>query len=150
MRALRIQGGNFVFTFDRPVYARVTVDVSDQKDPKKIRKQHFDTASANHSIELFFTASEMFVGDYPTAQQESFRKMSIKLSDCAETSGTRLIYYYDRFKAADSSAMIRPEVPAIPEVGKEYILHWYYKEGDPFYAKAIIKFSEEEFEKNGG
>jgi len=32
-------------------------------------------------------------------------------------------------------------------MGKEYILHWYFKKGDPYEAKATIAFSEAPFQK---
>lgn len=47
MRELRIQGGNFNFTFDQLVFARVTTEVTDLSDPAKKEVKHFDTASAN-------------------------------------------------------------------------------------------------------
>jgi hypothetical protein len=143
MRELRIQGGNFNFTFDQLVFARVTTEVTDLSDPAKKEVKHFDTASANKTASLFFSASAMFVGDYPAKVDQ--RKMILKLSDCKETELGRIIYYWDKFHAAGSHAQYSPAVPAVPELDKPYILHWYFKEGDPYYAKATIEFSAKPF-----
>lgn len=142
MQELRIQGGNFQFSFDKPVFARVTTEVADTaKGVKEI--EHFTTDSAGRSISLFFSASALFVGDYFKPNQNNPRKMQVKLSDCKATEGTRIIHFEDRF--AGHHAQYSPAIPPIPEVGKQYILHWYFKEGDPYSVKATIEFSEAGF-----
>lgn len=145
MRELRIQGGNFQFSFDRPVFARVTTEVSDAAHPEKKQIEHFVTASANKSISLLFSASALFVGDYPQPNHQNLRKMLVKLSDCEATAGTRIIHYEDRL--TENHAQYSPAVSPTPEVGKQYILHWYFKDGDPYSAKAVIEFSETGFPK---
>ncbi len=143
MRELRIQGGNFQFSFDKPVFARVTIEVGDSSKPEKKEVLHFSTASANQSISLFFSASALFVGDYPKPNSNNDRKMLVKLSDCKATDGTRIVHYADRFTG--DHARYSPAVPPAPQLGKQYILHWYYKDGDPYSAKAVIEFSESPF-----
>ena len=144
MSELRIQGGNFQFSFETPVFARVTTEVSDSARPETKQILHFSTASASKSITLFFTASALFVGDYPRPDhQNEPRKMLVKLSDCEATEGTRVIPYADKFTG--DHAQYSPAVPPVPQVGKQYILHWYFKHGDPYSAKAFIEFSESAF-----
>lgn len=143
MRELRIQGGNFQFSFDEPVFARVTTAVGDNSKPMASEVQHFATASANRSISLFFSASALFVGDYPQPKVVFLNKMLIKLSDCAATDGTRIVHYVEKFTGDHSK--YSPDVPAKPEIGKSYTLHWYFKEGDPYSAKAVIEFSATPF-----
>jgi hypothetical protein len=142
MHELQIQGGNFQFSFDKPVFARVTTEVSDEAQPAKKETLHFTTASANKSIFLFFSASPRLVGNYSTPQDRGL-KMLVKLSDCKATEGTRVIYYQDRL--VGDHAKYSPAVPPVPQVGKQYTLHWYYKDGDPYSAKAVIEFSETPF-----
>ncbi len=143
MRELRIQGGNFVFTFEKPVFARVTTEVTDASNPKTKETLHFPTASPNKQITLFFSASALFVGDYPTPNRNNARKMLVNLSGCEATAQTRIIHYDDRLQG--NHAQYSPAIPEKPELGKQYILHWYYKDGDPYYAKAIIEFSDTTF-----
>jgi hypothetical protein len=151
MRELRIQGGNFQFSFDKPTYARVTVTTTDfPAGPQKT--QFFDTASAQQKIDLFFTASALFVGEYPKGDSnDNSRKMLIKLSDCEATDGTRVINYEDKFAQnryhGDGLNMWSPDVATHPVMNKEYILHWYFRKGDPYEAKATISFSETPFQK---
>lgn len=143
MSELRIQGGNFQFSFERPVFARVTTEVTDDLKPEKTETLHFVTATANRSISLFFSASGLFVGDYQKPNETYPRKMLVKLSDCEATDGTRVIHYMDRLTGNHSQ--YSPAIPAVPQVGKPYVLHWYFKAGDPYYAKAVIEFSESSF-----
>ena len=143
MRELRIQGGNFQFTFDKPVFARVTTEVGDGSKPGQKETLHFATASASNSISLFFSASALFVGEYRHPNVVFTHKMMVKLSDCKETDLTRIVSYTDTFSG--DHARISPEVPAVPQVGQEYILHWYFKKGDPYSAKATIEFSADRF-----
>jgi len=67
----------------------------------------------------------------------------VKLSDCKETEGTRIIHCTDAFTGNHSQ--YSPAVPAVHQLGKEYILHWCFKDGDPYSAKAVIEFSESRF-----
>lgn len=145
MRELQIQGGNFQFSFDKPVFARVTTEVSDPATPEKKETLHFTTSAANNSISLFFSASNHLVGDYWKPDHPNERKMLVKLSGCEQTEGTRIIRYQDRL--AGNHAQYSPAVPKVPELGKPYILHWYFKDGDPYSAKATIEFSETAFPK---
>ena len=149
MSELRIQGGNFQFTFDKPSYARIIVTTTTfPAGPKKT--EFFETGTAQHRIDLFFTASALFVGDYPRGDSvNNSRKMLIKLSDCAATNGTRVINYEDKFIQnryhSNGVNMWSPAIDAHPVVDKEYVLHWYFVEGDPYEAKATISFSENPF-----
>jgi hypothetical protein len=143
MRELRIQGGNFQFSFDKPVFARVKTEVGDSSKAGQKEALQFSTASANNSISLFFSASALFVGEYRQPNVVFTHKMMVKLSDCKETEGTRIVHYTDKFTG--NHARYSPAVPAVPQIGKEYILHWYFKEGDPYSAKAVIEFSENRF-----
>lgn len=151
MHELRIQGGNFVFTFDKPAYARVTVTTTGFSDGPQ-ETQYFDTESPQQKIDLFFSASALFVGEYPKGDSNNVpRKMLVKLSDCKETAGTRVISYEDKFALnryrGEGVGMWAPDVDPHPILHKEYVLHWYYKKGDPYEAKATISFSESSFQK---
>lgn len=97
MQELRIQGGNWKFQFDRPVFAKVTITVSSFPDGKKSDTTEFISDRANTRISLFFMASGMWIGDYPKPNQVNNKAMKVKLSDCAATNGTRIIYYVDKF-----------------------------------------------------
>jgi len=151
MSELRIQGGNFQFTFDKPTYARITVTTTVfPEGPQKT--EYLYTASAQQRIDLFFTASALFVGEYPRGDSmNNSRKMLIKLSNCAATNGTRVINYEDKFAQnryhGDGVNMWSPDIETHPVMDKEYILHWYFKKGDPYEAKATIAFSESQFRK---
>jgi hypothetical protein len=153
MQDLRIQGGNFVFTFDQPVYARVTTSVSQYPDGKKTEIERFDTENPQQKIDLLFTAQPMEPGRMPRGDQENPKQMKINLSGCPQTEGTRLVYYREKFvenrfrKPQAKLACLRPEVPAAPLLDKEYVLHWYYQEGDPYQAKATLQFSAKPFPK---
>jgi hypothetical protein len=150
MRELRIQGGNFEFKFDKPAFAKVTATTMEYPEGKRTTEE-FVTAKANRKIQLFFTASAMFVGDYPRGDVfGNQKKMLIKLSGCEATDGTRVVAYVDKFTENKYSGngmtvLCDAALPDVPEFGKEYILHWYYKEGDPYEAKATIIFSDKPF-----
>ena len=144
VRQLRIQGGNFQFSFDKPVFARVTTEVSAIDKPEKKEVRHFTTASANQNISLYFSASDVWLGGPPNPGPRSYRHMLIKLSDCMATEGTEEILYQYRF--TEGNSMYSPSVPSEPQIGKQYLLHWYFKTGDPYSAKAVIEFSEKPFE----
>ena len=151
MSELRIQGGNFVFSFDPPAYARITVITTPYPEGPQETK-HFDTADPQSSIDLYFTASPMFLGEYPRGdKQDNPRKMMLNLSGCEETEGTRIIYYSDkfienRFENGKTHSEYKPDIPTNPEFNKPYVLHWYFKEGDQYEIKATITFSPKPFE----
>lgn len=151
MSELRIQGVNFD-TFDKQAFARITVTTTERPD-NTTKIEQLLTTSAHTKITLYFTASPGFIGDYPRGDvANNPRKMLIKLFDCAATNGTRVIHYDDKFASNQHSGggrvnVYRPDLPSAPELEREYILHWYFKEGDPFEAKATISFSETPFSK---
>lgn len=162
MRELRIQGGNFIFTFDEPVYAKVTVTTTEYPNGKATTTE-FVSDKSNKTIDLFFSASAQQVGDYPRGDRAMQpRKMKIKLSDCEATHGTRIIGYIDKFaenqyRDGGIVGQFEPSLPLHPQLNKEYVLHYYFKEGDPYEAKATISFAEslagfssvEKFDRNG-
>ncbi len=112
------------------------------------KKEEFLSDKSSAKIELFFTVSPILVGDYARGDMAAQpRKMQIKLSDCKATEGTRNIYYEDkfienRFRSGGNTSMYDPCIPIHPELNTEYILHYYFKEGDPYEAKATICFIE--------
>lgn len=147
MAKLRILGGNWAFTFDRPVYAKVVCIVSSFPDGKTTRLTEFVSDTATTEIALFFTASGMWVGDYPKPDQAYDKEMVVKLSNCAATAvGARVVHYVDKFALRpwieDDTGLgeFRPSLPLNPELNQEYVLHDYFKEGDPYEAKATICF----------
>lgn len=147
MDELRIQGGNFSFTFEKPVFAKVTTTITDYPKGKE-RKQEFLSDKPSTKIELFFTVSPILVGDYARGDMAAQpRKMKIMLSDCKATAGIRNIYYEDKFienryRDGNITGMYDPCVPVHPELNTEYVLHDYFKNGDPYEAKATICFIE--------
>lgn len=152
MRQLQIQGGNFIFEFDTPVYARVRTTVSAFPDGKTSETLLFDTAQPKQKIDLYFQASGFPLAVPPSRGTiNNGREMRIRLSDCEETAGTRIVHYVDKFayREYDGNGLFQydPAVPPVPELGKEYILHWYAKTGDPYQAKATITFSATPFKK---
>jgi len=142
MSELRIQGGNFKFTFDHPVFARVTTDVTPETGSSQPQIEHFASKGPRKEFDLYFSSSPMFVGQTPIVGED--RKMLVNLSGCPATAGTRIIYYKDELQG-NGVAMYRPDIPNIPEIGKQYILHWYFKKGEEYHAKAVIEFSDTSF-----
>ena len=142
MTQLRIQGGNFKFTFDHPVYARVTTDVTPEDGTSQPQIEHFDSIGPRKEIDLFFMASPMFLGQIPMEEED--RKMMVNLSGCSTTAGTRIIYYTTPLRG-NGISMYDPAIPDAPEIGKQYILHWYFKKGEDYHAKAVIEFSDGPF-----
>jgi len=148
MQELRIQGGNWTFTFERPVYAKVVITVSTFPDAKVEITNEFISDKPASIINLFFMASASNVGEYPKPNQQNSKKMKIKLSNCIATDGTRIVQYFDKFSQypwnqnGEGLGEFAPSIPAIPELNKEYILHYYFKEGDAYEAKATICFIE--------
>lgn len=146
MQSLRIQGGNWSFNFPSPVFARVKCDISSYPDAKKTETSTFISDKASIGINLFFMDSPLLLGEMPSFKSLNERVMKIKLSDCAETNGTRLVYYNEKFYTApwnQEKGQITHHSPAIaasPELNKEYILTYYFKEGDPYEAKVTVCF----------
>lgn len=164
MRELKIQGGNWVFHFDRPVYARVVCTVSAFPTAGQADEvTEFISDQPSKEITLYFMAAPQPLGEQPTPDKVSLRAMKLKLSDCAETDGTRIIWYQDKFslhpwvEQKGQRGEYAPCLPLHPELNKEYVLHDYFREGDPYEAKATICFLEnrgdiskiESFNRNG-
>ena len=153
MRELHVQGGNFTFEFDTPVYARVTTMVTSFPDGKKTEWNFFDTASANQKIDLFFQASPHVLGGETNPDRaNNYRVMKIRLSDCQETENIRVLQYIDKwayklYHEGGMEGMWRPSIPPVPQLNKPYVLHWYYRVGDPYQAGATITFSATPFKK---
>lgn len=148
MRELQIQGGNWTFTFDRPVFAKVVCVVSRFSDGKSSEVTEFISDRADSRIDLFFMASPWRVGDYAKPHQINEKTMKVRLSNCRKTDGTRIIHYIDKFaqqpwiEQPGMRGEYKPSLPLHPELNKEYVLHYYFKEGDPYEAKATICFLE--------
>lgn len=146
MQELRMQGGNWTFKFDLPVFAKIVCEVSSFPDGKKTERTEFVSDSPSKDISLFFLESPAFVGDYPKPNQQNEREMKINLSNCAATSGTRIVRYIDKFSMNPWVSQdgrqgdYKPCIALHPELNKEYVLHYYYREGDPYEARATICF----------
>ncbi|MDR1279352.1 MAG: hypothetical protein LBK99_00830 [Opitutaceae bacterium] len=148
MGALRIQGGNWKFAFERPVFAKVTCSVSSFPDGKTTSTTEFITDFTSKEVSLFFMTSAAQVGEYPRPDRENGKTMKVRLSNCKATDGTRVIYYIDKFAqrpwvGMDDGKTLGEFIPSIardPEMNKEYVLYYYFKEGDPYEAKATICF----------
>lgn len=143
MRELRIQGGNWTFKFDQPVYAKVVCTVSSFPDGMPSEVQTFVSDSPEKDISLFFMASARWVGDYPKPNQRYDKEMKVRLSNCKETDGTRIIHYVDKFSLYRPSGQQGEYAPSLalnPELNREYVLHYYFADGDPYEAKATICF----------
>ena len=155
MQSLRIQGGNWQFSFASPVFARVKCDISEYPDAKKTETTTFISDKASTAVNLFFMDSPEDLGEHLRYNSQNERVMKIKLSDCEETDGTRLVYYKEKFSTAPwnqkkgQRSHYSPAVAAAPELNKEYILTYYFKEGDPYKAKVTVCFVAkiEDFEK---
>lgn len=148
MQSLRIRGGNWSFNFPSPVFARVKCDISSYPDAKKTETSTFISDKASANINLFFMDSPQLLGEMPSYNSLNERVIKIKLSDCAETNGTRLVYYNEKFYTAPwnqeegQKAHYSPAIAAAPELNKEYILTYYFRAGDPYEAKVTICFVE--------
>lgn len=143
MRELQIQGGNWTFKFDQPVYAKVVCTVSSFPDGKTTEVQTFVSDSPEKNIQLFFMASAMRVGDYPKPNVKYDKEMKVRLSNCKDTNGTRVIHYVDKFSLYRPSGQQGEYAPSLalnPELNREYVLHYYFADGDPYQAKATICF----------
>ncbi len=144
MRELRIDGGNFTFSFDQPVYARITTTTTQYPDGEKTR-EIFISDTPSNIINLFFTKSPLFVGDYPRGDiSGQLVKMKIKLSNCEATKNTRIVHYVDKFAENKYRGGLvfdgRPQIALHPKLNEEYALHMYGKEGDSYDALATICF----------
>ena len=151
MWELRIQGGNWKFVFDRPVFAKVVCTVSSFPEGEKTGTDVFVSDSAEKAISLFFMVSPFPLGGQTDPGRENRKEMKIQLSNCDASNGTRIVRYIDKFSqqpwvgAKDGYKGLgeyRPCLAIKPELNKEYILHYYFKEGDPYEAKATICFLE--------
>ena len=146
MQSFRIKGGNWSFTFASPVFARVKCDISAYPDAKKTETTTFVSDTASTNVNLFFMDSPEDLGEILSFKSLNERVMKIKLSDCKETDGTRLMYYKEKFSTAPwnleegQRSHYSPAVAAEPELNKEYILTYYFKEGDPYEAKVTVCF----------
>ncbi len=148
MRELRINGGNWVFHFEEPAYARIDCTVSKFPDGKETETQTFISDSAESIIELYFMVGPWRIGEEQSPDRQNDYTMRIKLSNCRETNGTRLIWFPRKFsqkpwvgqKDAGQLGEYRPGVARYPVLNKEYILYYYYREGDPYEVKATIAF----------
>jgi hypothetical protein len=163
MSELRIKGGNWSFTFEKPVLAYAVFEVSSFPKGEKKEITKFLSDEASKEIDVFFSLSPFRVGDYPKPNVSNQNKMKIKISNCKETQGTRIIRYTDKFTIQpwiEQTGMLGDFSPSIakhPELNQEYVLAYYYQEGDPYEVKATISFIEKEsdidkivkFDRNG-
>jgi hypothetical protein len=146
MRELRLQGGNWTFKFDQPVYAKIVCEIPSFPDAKKVETTEFVSDAPSREISLFFLVSPMRVGDYPPPNAEQERAMKILLSGCKATDGTRILYYTEKFSMLpwiNQDGQVGDYKPCIalnPELNTEYVLSDYYREGDPYEPKATICF----------
>ena len=155
MRELQIKGGNWVFHFDRPVFAKVVCMVSAFPEGKTSEVTEFISDRPEREVSLFFMAAPAPVGDYPMPDKVVRREMKVKLSNCAATDGTRIVSYMDKFSCnpwlqqKGQRGEYSPCLALNPELNKEYILHYYYREGDSYEAKATICFIEKPSDASG-
>jgi len=150
MSELRIKGGNWSFTFEKPVLAYAVFEVSSYPDGTDKEVSKFISDEPEKEIEVFFSHSAVRVGNYPRPSMHNENKMLIQISNCKATTGTRVIHYSDKFsnqpfnQQAGQEADFRPSIAEQPELNQEYFLAYYYKEGDPYEVKATISFIEKE------
>jgi hypothetical protein len=150
MSELRIKGGNWSFTFEKPVLAYVVFEISSYPDGTEKEVTKFISDEPKKEIEVFFSHSAFRVGDYPNPKVHNKNKMLIQISNCKATAGTRVIHYSDKFmnqpfnQQAGQEGDFRPSIAEQPELNHEYVLAYYYKEGDPYEVKATISFIEKE------
>lgn len=146
MDSLRIRGGNWTFNFPSPVFARISCEVSSYPDGKKTEKTVFTSDRASESINLFYTDTPQEFGVIASYKSQHQRMMAFKLSECEETTGTRLLYYKEKFSnqpwiAQDGkTGHYKPAIAAVPELNKEYLLNYYFEEGDPYKVLVTICF----------
>ena len=145
-QSLRIRGGNWSFSFASPVFARIKCDISSYPDAKKTEVLTFISDKASSNVDLFFMDSPVELGEIPSFKSQNARVIKIKLSDCSETNGTRLVYYNEKFstdpwnKEKGQRSHYVPAVATAPKLNTEYILTYYTKEGDPYKAKVTVCF----------
>ena len=148
MRALDIRGGNWAFRFEQPVYAKIKCEVSDFPKGEKKEVTEFISDSPESIIELSFFVAPWQVGEWSKPNQNNDKKMSVKLSNCNATNGTRLVWFTQKFSMQPWVGMkdkgqlgeYQPSIARYPSLNKEYILYYYYREGDPYEVKATICF----------
>lgn len=148
MRELRINGGNWVFQFEEPVYAKIECSISKFPDGEETEIKTFISDSAESIIELSFMVGPWRIGEPQNPDGQNEYTMRIKLSNCRETRGTSLVWFRHKFsqkpwvlmKHAGQTGEYQPSVARNPVLNKEYVLYYYYREGDPYEAKATIAF----------
>jgi hypothetical protein len=148
MSELQIRGGNWVFQFEEPVYAIVTCTVPNDPDANEVTTRVFATDTPETEIELYFMVGLRRIGDYPQEGGSNSKTMRIELSHCAQTPGPVLVPFMNKFAIQPWASMdkhaqrgeYRPNVARNPILNKEYILYYYFKEGDPYEVKATVSF----------
>ena len=163
MSEMKIKGGNWSFTFEKPVLAYAVFEVSSYPDGKEKEVTKFISDEPQKEIEVFFSHSAFRVGDYPRPNVHNEKKMLINISNCKATTGTRIIHYSDKFRnkpfnqQSGQEGDFSPSIAEQPELNHEYFLAYYFKEGDPYEVKATISFIEKKsdidkikrFDRNG-
>ena len=148
MRALRVNGGNWTFRFEEPVYAKVVCTVSSYPDGKSTETYSYVSDSPESIIELYFMVGPWRVGDHQNPEGRNDYNMHIKLSNCDKTRGTAVVWFPQKFSSLPWVAMkddaeqgeYKPSVARFPVLNKEYVLYYYYKKGDPYQVKATLYF----------
>jgi hypothetical protein len=148
MQSLRVKGGNWTFSFASPVFARIKCDLSSYPGGKETTTTAFISDKASTTIDLFFMDSPQELGEMRSFKSLNERVVKIKLSDCEETKGTRLVHYNEKFSTAPWNkekgqiSHFSPAIAKAPELNKEYVLTHYFRTGDPYEAKVTICFVE--------
>ena len=148
MRVLDISGGNWIFRFEEPVYAKIKCEVSAFPNGESTEVKEFLSDSPESIIELFFMVSPWQVGEYAKPNQNYDKKMRVNLSNCKATNGTSLVWFTQKFsqnpwvglKDGKQLGEFKPGIARYPSLNKEYFLYYYFKEGDPYEVKATICF----------
>lgn len=148
MQELRIKGGNWNFTFDKPVFACAVFEISSFPDGEKKEITRFISDEASKEIDVFFAHSPLNVGDYPRADVQNQNKMQIRISNCKATEGTRMLVYTDKFsirpwlEEVGQIGNYSPSIALNPKLNQEYILAYYFRDDDPYEVKATLSFVE--------
>ena len=80
MDELRVRGGNFKFSFDEPVYARVSYKIASFLEAKDFKTGTFTSDKASKLISLFYVDSPERIGDYPKHDRNNNYRMLFNLS----------------------------------------------------------------------
>ncbi|MBC2604385.1 hypothetical protein [Puniceicoccus vermicola] len=148
MHELEIQGGNWNFTFEKPVLAYVVFEISTFPNGEKKEVTTFISDKPSKKIAMFFSNSPFRVGNHPDPNRLNEKKMKIWISNCKATEGTRILWYTDKFSTlpwVEEDGLItdsRPCIPEYPALNYEYVLASYFREGDPYVVEATISFIE--------